>query len=235
MSNKENLLFYQEKIISKKYLSPDTVSLEISKPENFTYIPGQFIRIKVADTKENILRSYSLSSLPEEDSLKLCIKLVPDGLASNYIKNIKEGEEIKFEKAQGYFNYKTNEKENIYFIATGVGISPIFPIIKDELQNKNNQKNFKLLFGLRTKKDIFWQKELEELENKYKNFSFEIILSQEKNPDFKNGHVNDFLDNIDFNNSDFYVCGNPNMILEISKILLEKKVNIANIHFEIFE
>ena len=48
-------------------------------------------------------------------------------------------------------------------------------------------------------------------------------------------NVNDFLDNIDFNNSDFYVCGNPNMILEISKILLEKKVNIANIHFEIFE
>lgn len=235
MSNKDKELFFKEKIISKQKLTSNVIQIKFPKPNNFTYFSGQFIQIKIPGHTPSILRSYSLSSQTSENFLKICIKLIPDGLGSNFFKKITKTKEIEFTPAQGNFIYKNSDKKNIYFIATGVGLSPIFSILKNELNNKNN-KNIFLFFGVQTQKDIFWQKELEELKNKFKNFNFEIFLSQEENYNqFKKGHVTDNLENLDFDNSDFFVCGNPNMIIDVSKILLNKKVNINNIHFEIFE
>ncbi|MFA5211662.1 MAG: FAD-dependent oxidoreductase [Patescibacteria group bacterium] len=235
MSNTDILNFFTEKILDIEMIGEDILNIKFLKPQNFTFLPGQFIQIQIPQNNITVLRSYSLSSLPQDDYLEICVKILKNGLAGEYFKKLKINDKLTFSSAQGNFTYPKNDKNKIIFIATGVGLSPLFSILKNELEINKNEQDFLLLFGNRKITDIFWQDRLQNLKNKYKNFNFEIIISDaEQNWTGKTGHVNDYFTDLDFLNSKFFICGNPNTVLDISKILLTKKVNIADIHFEIF-
>jgi len=56
-------LFRKAVVIGKKYLSADVLQLILDPLENIQYYPGQFINLK---SENDIVRSYSLASNPEE-------------------------------------------------------------------------------------------------------------------------------------------------------------------------
>ena len=64
----------------------DTVSILFEYPggdkEAFPYRPGQYLTIKWHDGKEDHRRSYSISSVPEDDLIHITIKEVPKGAVS---------------------------------------------------------------------------------------------------------------------------------------------------------
>ena len=224
---------YLAKISQKNTIAKDVLELQLDKPDKFEYQSGQFAQFMIPDGDKTSPRSYSISSTPDCDYLEFCIKLVPGGLCSEYIKDVKVGDEIEIHGPRGRFVLSSTSAP-LYFVATGAGLAPIISMIEDELKNKENKNKITLLFGVRSEEDIFWQERLQKLVDNFENFSCTITLSQPSDSwAGESGRVTEHLSEVD---ADQHVslCGNKEMVKEVREILLEKKVDPSRIHFEIF-
>jgi ferredoxin-NADP reductase len=107
------------------------------------------------------------------------------------------------------------------FIAGGAGVTPFISILRD-LESRNEIGNVKLIFANKTKADIIYEKEFKQL---LKN-NFINNLSNEKDNEYANGFITpDFLkENISDFNKYFYICGPPQMMDAIEKILSNLEV-----------
>ncbi|MCB0844873.1 MAG: hypothetical protein KDE26_16580, partial [Bacteroidetes bacterium] len=81
--------FYPLPIDEIRDETPDayTVFFKNPDPEVFSYLPGQYLTIKLNINGEEIRRCFSLSSCPDVDErLAITIKRVKGGRSSNYIR-----------------------------------------------------------------------------------------------------------------------------------------------------
>lgn len=224
---------FSVKLVEKTALNQDVFELRFSKPDSFEYRAGQFVQFLIPDGEKKITRSYSISSLPKEDYIEFCVKIIPDGLASTYFKNMKIGEEVEFKGPLGRF--VSNENNNsICLVATGVGLAPIYGIVENELKVKKNPSRVHLHFGVRSEKDIFWLERLETLDRDFENFSYTLTLSRPTDTwDSHKGRVTEYAKDEEVD-QDFFLCGSAEMVKEVRQILVEKKADPKRIHFEIF-
>lgn len=222
-------------------LTPDVFQIRFPKPEGFNYVAGQFIQLAVpgvssSDPKEviEILRSYSLSSYTGESELELCVKLLPDGVGSNFVREARPGDQINFYGPVGRFVIPNEVTSPQVFVATGVGLAPIMGMIQDGLLMRQAQEPFHLLFGVRKEVDLFWLDRLQALAIKFPNFTYTITLSQ---PDStwtgQSGRVTAHLDTLPLNGQ-YYLCGSSEMVAEVKQHLVSKGVLPKAIHLEIF-
>ncbi|OGH58945.1 MAG: hypothetical protein A2725_04335 [Candidatus Magasanikbacteria bacterium RIFCSPHIGHO2_01_FULL_33_34] len=227
---------YKVKLLEKRLITDDVISLVVEKPSNFDYKAGQFSQIMIPNPENSekfLKRSYSICSTPEENNIEFCIKLLPEGVGSNYLRQVKVGDEIDLVGPFGKFVLK--EEKPLVLVATGVGMAPIFGLIKDSLINKNYKEKIHLLFGLRHDKDIFFTNELDKLKEKFDNFDYTLTLSQPSEEWSGNkGRVTDYIQKHINNTAHYYICGNIKMITEIKQILSDLSIEKENIHFEAF-
>jgi len=223
---------YKSNIIKKEYLNSDTILLQLEKPKNYDFKPGQFLQTIFPEGK----RSYSIFSKPSDKTLNLCIKLFAGGLASEIFKRIEVGEKITISETMGHFIITEEDVERTY-CATGSGLAPIVSMIKTALEDYGHQSRMYLIFGLRHEENIFYQEEIEKLAKKYDNFHFDITLSQpNENWQGMSGRITAHLPEKVLNkkNNHFYLCGSPEMVKDVRKLLIENGVEVKNIKFEIF-
>jgi len=231
--------------LSKKKLSPNTYEFTflLKEPSFINFLPGQYLIIVFEKEGETKRKYYSISSAKKNKSkLEFIVKILDQGLGSQYLMGLNEGDYVLFQGPAGLFVLKENEKEKI-FIATGTGIAPMISMIKSHLGEVNNK--IKLVWGLRNKDDIYYLELLQDMALKYENFSFEIYLSREERVDnTKNnifhGRVNIGIDklledqNIDKSNLEFYISGDKNIVDSIRTYLIEKQILPENIKLEKF-
>lgn len=223
---------YQSKILKKNYLNKDIIYFQIERPTNYTFAPGQFLQTIFTDVK----RSYSIFSKPSEKTLDLCIEILEDGIASKIFKDIEVGEEIIISQPMGFFTIDEQDTERTY-IATGTGFAPIYTMIKTALEDYKHKSSIYLIFGLRFEENLFYQKELEELAKKYPNFGFDITLSKPGETWYgMNGRVSAHIEEkiLPRKESSMYICGNPEMVKDVRKLLIDNGVGVRNIKFEVF-
>jgi len=223
---------YKSSIIKKENLNSDTIYLQLKKPENYDFLPGQFLQTFFEDVK----RSYSIFSKPSSETLDLCIKCLEGGKASEIFKNISVGEEITISSPMGHFIITEEDIERTY-IATGSGLAPVVSMIKTSLEDYGHKSKIYLLFGLRHEENIFYKTELEELSAQYPNFSFDITLSRpSENWKGNSGRVSVYLPEkiVTRKNNHFFLCGSPEMVKYVRKLLIENDVDMKKIKFEIF-
>ena len=218
--------------------------LEFEK--EFEFEAGQYVSVKVNEKGDR--RAYSIATAPGGKKVGLLIDLTPNGIGSQFFKNLKVNEAVEILGPLGRFVIGkidstsekitcgdiSDEKPSILLVATGSGIAPMKSMVEDLLRNKGFTGEVSLVWGLRFEKDVFWVKEFEELEEKYKNFKFEVTLSKSgESWQGETGRVTDWLEkNKDVNGVDAYVCGSNQMVEDCVKILLGKGVEEKKIHFE---
>lgn len=102
--------------------------------EVFRYRPGQFLTLRIPHGERHLPRCYSLASSPLADTaLKVTIKRVVDGRASNWIcDNLKAGDEIEVMPPAGVFTPKSLVGDFLLF-GGGSGITPVFSILRSAL------------------------------------------------------------------------------------------------------
>ena len=238
-------------LYKKTVLTEDTYEFKFKTDLPFVYETAQFVTIKVPSTDGKMLmRSYSISCRPTQDYFELCVKLLPEGKGSFYLKTLAEGQKIEFLGPSGRFkfespkNIENAEKKTVFLIATGTGIAPIKAMIEDELA-KGSIQRMHLIFGVRYEKDVFYREIFEELAIKHSNFTFDITVSRPEeaifNPEsqalnIKKGRVTDILKELDIlpEKTEAYICGLKEMIEETNAILLQKGLPEGSIHFERF-
>ena len=201
-------------------LSEPTKHLEFEVPgqPHFGFVAGQWLSFKANKPDgEEITRAYSIASPPAEDNrFALCLNRVQDGFMSNLLCDMKEGKEIRCQGPFGDFILRPPLRDTI-FIATGTGIAPFRSILEWLLADpaRHQDKQFWLLFGNRTEKDIYYHQEFLTLAARHANFHYMPTVSR-AGPEWqgRRGYVQEHLPGIvqGRENMHAYVCGLDKMI-----------------------
>ena len=211
------------------------IKLKFEDGVSFTFKSGQYVHIILENNGKLIYKPYSISSSPQEkDFIELCVKKVEGGFVSNYLYNLKAGDSLNIMGPIGIFILKEPLPKEIFFVATGSGISAPYSMICD-LLNRGIRVKMSLVFGNRTEDEIIYRKQLEKLEKKNSNFKYYNILSRPVNGwKGPKGHVQDVLNDLVKNkdNSEVYICGVQAMVDDVNKWSLEFGLSKEKIHFE---
>ncbi|HVZ98014.1 MAG TPA: 1,2-phenylacetyl-CoA epoxidase subunit PaaE [Chitinophagaceae bacterium] len=226
----------------------DCVSVAFTIPEeakkDFLFIPGQNITVRRIINGEEIRRSYSVCSSPQENELRVAVKKVRDGIFSSYANDLlKPGEELEVLSPSGsfYTGIKEDQKKNYVFFAAGSGITPVISLIKTILAVEK-ESFVTLIYGNKNSSSIIFKEQLSDLKDKYlERFSLYHILSRElTDAAINHGRIDEekcrlFSAIIDYNATDeFFICGPEQMIFTVKEFLEKKRIAKARIHFELF-
>ncbi|MCF8068130.1 MAG: NADH:ubiquinone reductase (Na(+)-transporting) subunit F [Desulfobacterales bacterium] len=188
-------------------------------------------------SKEYVYRAYSLANPPaEKDLLKFTVRIAtpppgkdqaPPGVGSSFIFNLKPGDRVLLSGPYGEFHIKETEKEMCY-VGGGAGMAPLKSHIFHALETLNTDRKVSFWYGARSKQEIFFDDEFRALEEKHRNFSFHIALSDpqpEDNWTGLTGYIHDCLrkdyleSHDDPTEIEYYLCGPPPMIDAIEDML----------------
>ncbi len=220
----------------RRDLTKNIYEIDIELKEAFSFVPGQFITLKIPKPEGGFApRSYSIVSTPElTHTLSLCIKCEDMGLGSQYLYKEPCGTKLEFLGPYGEFVFHEVEQGDVYFVATSTGVAPFMPMLEVYLR-KFPRSKFHLIFGVRHVEDIFYQDIFEVHRRNHSNFSYTICVSQPEvpYPGFV-GRVTDKLDGMTFGaEAFFYICGNAIMVGDVSDSLKAlKNVPESNIFTE---
>ena len=230
---------FESKVLEIKKMGEEVKEITFSVPKEFTFKPGQYASIEVEKDSKKIFRPYSIASSPRlKRRIKLCVKRVQGGLASEYLFSLKKNQPVKILGPMGNFTLtdESLEKE-IIFIAAGTGLAPFVSMIT-YLVEMGVQKKIILLKSTRHEKGILYDAELKKLQKKNHSFKFYNVLSQPKKEKYENkGYVQDFLEKYvpeEFE-GEIYICGLKAMIESVEKKLKEMKVSEKQIFYERYD
>lgn len=212
--------------------------LECADPTEFVFKAGQFVMLHVPAEPKPLLRAYSIASAEQKtNGYRLVFKFVEGGAASQFVWQLKGGEVLDFTGPFGRVLFKEPPTEQVVFLNTGSGVSQHFSFIESNIAKYPDLK-YRLLFGVRTEGDIYYQEELERLKKQLKNFEYDFVLSR-ASADWKGkkGYVQNFIAEYDYKNvpTTFYLCGNGAMIKDVKARLAEEGFDPKLILAEAFD
>jgi CDP-4-dehydro-6-deoxyglucose reductase len=213
-----------EKIVDHTHNVRELV-LRTESPENFQYKAGQFAMLHVpVEGAKPALRAYSIASDDRvTNGFRLLFKFVDNGLASTYVWSLKGGESLKFTGPFGKVFFQEPPTDQIVFLNTGTGISQHLSYLVSKRELYPNLQ-YRMLFGVRSEKDIYIKDELDALTKEFKNFKYEFVLSRPSESwTGKKGYIQNFMHEFNYKEipTTFYLCGNGGMIKEAKHQLLE--------------
>jgi len=199
--------------------------------ESWKASPGQFISLRFL-TKNFWWQShpFSLSAIPKNDQLRVTVKNLGD--FTSKVSNLTKNTPVLIEGPYGTFTAKSAPKTKYFFIAGGVGITPI-RTLAEKLASTNNLIIF---YSNKTSKDIIFRKELDELSQKY-HFPIHYIMSNEENYSGEKGRIDkEKLMRLvpDLKDREVYICGPTSMMECLSEMLQELGLKTKHIHYEKF-
>ena len=216
------------KVLRKIQNTPDVVTLYFV-PQNKTivYTAGQYVTVYFEDTDEKNGKAYSLSSIPSGIEISITVKKI--GLFSSKLHELEPGDGLLISKPYGFFNVKN--KLPIVAIASGVGISPIWSIIRDEL---GNSRSMTLLYSNKTTNDIVFKDEIDLLSSQ-KKIASKYFITRQPGSSFINRRIDitDVQEFIDGKTS-FYICGSQDFVGAMWRLLSSQGVNERAISTETF-
>lgn len=239
--------WYNFQVAHIERLTEDSVRLDLVSKENeiiFDFKAGQYITFSHIHDGEEIRRSYSICTSPNENRLSVGIKEVEGGRFSTYAnRSLKVGDVLKLAEPEGNFLNPSEEQDDqdYVFFAAGSGITPILSLIKTTLET-SKKSTISLFYGNKNVRSVMFLEELESLKNQYTTrFSLYHILSrQAQDSELFNGRID--AEKIGMwgrlfdikNTSHYFMCGPEKMILSVKEVLESNGVDSSKIHFELF-
>lgn len=184
-----------------------------------------------------VFRAYSLASPPYEDTrLRFTIRIAtppphvpgaPPGVGSSYVFSLKNGDRVTFSGPYGDFFAKDTDRE-MCFIGGGAGMAPMRSHIFHQLNTLHTTRKITFWYGARSRQEIFYEKEFQDLEAAFDNFTFHIALSDPQPEDDWKGMTgfihrclaDHYLDtHPDPQEVEYYICGPPLMLSAVLTML----------------
>lgn len=220
------------KLISKRPVANNTIELRFTKPEGFTFVPGQyggFTLIEPAETDAGgNTRRFSLLSIPNDDHLAIVTR-IQNSAFKRMLNNLKPESEIKFAGPSGNFTLHDDANTPAVLIAGGIGIAPFYSMIRHAALT-NPTRSITLFYGNQTSSDSAYLQELMELAKQAPGFKLIATLA---NPAADWQGEKGFITHTmikqyvpDISQPIYYVCGSPAMVTTLQETLLE--MDIAN-------
>ena len=163
-------MFHSLRIASVRRETDDCVSLAFDIPAAaraaFAFTPGQYLTLRATIAGEELRRSYSICSGPDDGELRVAIKHVPGGRFSHHANTaLGPGDRIDVMPPEGRFVAPPGAGTHVAIVA-GSGITPVLSIMKGVLAH-DPASRFVLLYGSRSVASILFRTELEDLKDHY--------------------------------------------------------------------
>ncbi len=206
---------------------------------------------------EPTFRAYSMANHPAEgniimlnvriatppfDRAKGGMMPVNPGICSSYIYSLKPGDKVTVSGPYGEFFIKDTENE-IVFIGGGAGMAPMRSHIFHLFKTLHTKRKVSFWYGARSKREIFYESDFEEIAKENPNFSFHIALSDALPEDKWTGSKG-FIHQVLFDeylknhpapeDVEYYLCGPPMMTSSAIKMLDNLGVQPENIMYDNF-
>ncbi|MFH1917468.1 MAG: FAD-dependent oxidoreductase [Nanoarchaeota archaeon] len=194
-------------------------NIRLQVPEEFSFLPGQYLFADIVIDGRQLFRAYSIASSPHLKGLiDLCVTRVKGGPASNFLHNLKKGDELALRGPVGTFVLK-KAPGPILFFAAGSGVAPFRSMIHFALE-EGWKNDIHLIFGMRTEKDILYRKEWDGLK-KHKNFHPLFTFSRQEGAE--TGYVQTKVQRFVLmkETAQVYICGLGKMVLETKDALVD--------------
>ena len=227
----------------------DAVSVTFDIPPalaaDYAFEPGQYLTLRTTINGEDIRRSYSICSGPDDGELRIAVKRVDGGAFSTWANEaLAPGHSVDVMTPTGRFGLAYEPgiaRTHVAFVA-GSGITPILSIARGVLAREPLSRFF-LFYGNQTIRGMLFREALEELKDRYLGrFSVFHVLSQEEqdipvlNGRLDAGHVRLLLRHIvpAASVDDVFLCGPTGMLDAVEPVLAELGISPERIHIERF-
>lgn len=229
-------------LCAARMLSPVVRELTFDPGPGFTFVPGQWVSLRMAAPGHEapVARSYSIASWPRDDGrFDLAVTLVEGGPGSAFLHAMSVGDSTPMvDAAAGFFTLPEVIERPLLLVATGTGIAPIRAMLGAAVA-KGVSVPATLVFGVRTPDDILYRDEWSALAATRRDFRFVPTLSRATSAwEGHTGYVQTHLAEAarDLGECDAYVCGLSPMVREVRRVLKEELgFPRARIHTERFD
>lgn len=227
----------EAEVLEKTPLTDEVVylSLKIDDEIDVDFLPGQHLHINYPARAE---RSFSMvSAFAFGNMVDLYVKRIPNGWFTNVVLDkLQPGDKLELSLPHGEFYYRADDWRPMVFIATGTGIAPVRSVLESLLDDEDCPP-VSLYWGMRTEKDLFLQEELESWADRLCEFRYEPVLSRPSEQwKGRRGYVQEVLkeDITDVSELAFYLCGSPEMISDVRKLLIQQGADPDYIYSDSF-
>ncbi|MBE8712333.1 2Fe-2S iron-sulfur cluster-binding protein [Sphingobacterium hungaricum] len=219
---------FQVKSIIRQPNNNVTIQFEDTLGTFPIYKAGQFLTLCFTFGEREVRRSYSFSSSPDvNEPIAITVKRVDNGEISRLLHHkLEVGDVIDVLDPQGLFYYEPQQESDntLFLFGAGVGITPLFSILKTALTKENHSKVI-LVYSNSSKEQTIFYEELQSWQEKYpERLSIYWLFSNSKNllnarlnRDYVIQIVNKHSESID--NSIFYTCG-PIFYMDLCRFTL---------------
>jgi ring-1,2-phenylacetyl-CoA epoxidase subunit PaaE len=175
----------------------DAVSMTFAIPadlaDDYSFAPGQYLTLRTTMDGEEVRRSYSICSGPDDGELRIAVKKVDGGAFSSWAADeLKSGDQLDVMTPTGRFGvaHVPNQARVYVGFAAGSGITPILSIVKGVLAREPDSRFF-LFYGNRSAAGMLFREALEELKDRFlQRFSvFHVISGEEQDIPILHGRL----------------------------------------------
>lgn len=218
MTEKRKL--YPADVLDVKLIAPDVYVLSFRR--NFSFTAGQVVAIDVM--ADGTPRLYSIASGENDENTEILFDEKPDGKLTPMLSKLKSGDKIYVSEPFGKFHCKETKA---WWIASGTGVAPFVSMSRSGMASGKM-----LIHGARYDENFYFSEVLEPILGE----DYIRCCSQQKDTRHYAGRLTQWIRKKENLPSDtqFYLCGSPEMVVEVRDLLISKGVSFKNIVSETY-
>lgn len=209
---------------------------------------GQHLPVRFTLDDQVHIRTYSLSSAPSDDFLRISVKR--EGRVSSHLhEQIKVGDVIEARAPQGHFTVAADERRPLVLLAAGVGITPLLSMLREVVYQGQRTRYTRpswLLQSSRSLADQPFRAELDRLRESSDDAVQVVRVLSQPEPEAQEGVdfdlrgridlalVQEVLQIEDYDQADFVLCGPGSFTQALYDELRDLDVDDQRIHAETF-
>jgi ferredoxin-NADP reductase/ferredoxin len=205
---------YDTVVLEVTPLSDRVSALHLAVPAGFEYFPGQFINLI---RPGNVVRSYSLASVPgEDDVLTLHVAAMPGGAMSTWVhRDARPGDTLQFSGPLGGCFYTGGRLDQpMLLLGTGTGLAPLYGILRDALA-QGHSGPIHLFHGSPVDAGLYLHEAITALAEEFPQVAYHpCILESPERPGVVQGDLGALALQAcgDLSGWRVYLCGNPDLV-----------------------
>ena len=230
------------KLMAVHDLTHDLREFQFALDVPVAFLPGQYALLSVPGIEG--ARAYSMGNITDDGKQwHFQIKRVPNGLATSALfDRLKLGDEIGLDGPYGMAYLREEAPRDLLLIAGGSGLSPMISLTRGAAAStKLNGRQLHFFYGGRTASDMCADRVLGSLPGYGTNIHYypAISMPETDGPQWsgRTGFIHDYVreamgDKI--RDMEIYFAGPPAMAEAVTRMIVEYKVPMAQVHFDQF-
>lgn len=194
------------------------------------FTTGQFTKLALTINDQRISAAYSFVNTSNSNELEFYLIEVPNGRLSPHLAQLKAGDKLEVaEQASGFFTLDEVPKaKQLWLLATGTAIGPYLSFLQEQ-QVWQDYQDIVLVHAVRKNEDLSYQTLINTLQQEH-GLHYVSVVSRESNSNGLEGRIPQLITSgqleaftqltMSPQDSQFMICGNPDMVKETSQILV---------------